>query len=347
MASIGRDERERPSSTLFEVAALHEMQKGQSGDFFAVLSERVRRSTRDGKPYFLLRFRDQKRSASVPVWSDSPLFDVCEREWQVGQHFKIRALYDEHEQYGPQLEVQKIRLACDEDRADGYDPAKFVRSTRFDVEALFAELVSGAESIADEPLRRLVLRVLSDHEDAIREFPAASRNHHAYRGGYLEHTVSVLRTGLYFAEKYAEYYPDLDPPLNRDLVVAGCIVHDIGKVIELQCHPEGASYTVAGELIGHILIGRDIVRDAGRHVDGLNPELLLYLEHIITSHQGLAEWGSPKPPMLPEALLVHYADDVDAKMNIFVSILDSAEGDGPFTDQSNVLRRKLLKDRNK
>ena len=329
-----------------ESLALHELEKGQLGDFFAALCERNRRKTAAGKPFYLLRFRDQKRSVSAPVWGESSVFDECEKNWSVGQHFKIRARYDEHDQYGPQIEIHKIRLATDEDQAAGYDPALFVRSSRFDIETMWTELVETARSIVNEPLSQLVVKLLGQHEAVLREHPAASRNHHAYRGGFLEHTLSVVRTGIHLADKYAEYYSDLDPPLNRDLIVAGCILHDLGKVGELTPNPEGAEYTVAGNLIGHILMGRDMVRDAARDIDDLNPELLLYLEHIILAHQGQPDWGSPKEPMFPEALLVHYADDIDAKMNIFIGILDSAEGAGPFTERNNILRRKLLKDRN-
>ena len=333
-------------STSMETKPLRELHPGEQADFFALLAERERRATRDGKPFYMLRFRDRQRSASVPVWADSPLFGPCEEQWQAGQHFKLRAKYDEHAQYGPQVEILKIRPVIEEDRSDGYDPDQFQRRTRFDVDAMFAELCQGADSIEDAPLRRLVNRLLTDNADAVRSHPAASHNHHAYQGGFLEHTVSVLRTGLYLADKYREYYPDLDPPLNRDLIIAGCILHDIGKIHELAPESDGASYTVAGELIGHILIGRDMAREAAREIDGLNPELLLYLEHIITAHQGLPEWGSPRSPMMPEALLVHHADDIDAKMNIFVGILESSESEGAFSDSKNILRRKLLRQRN-
>lgn len=328
-----------------ERVPLHELQPGQLADFFVVLSERAKKATREGKPFYSLKFRDRHRTVSVPVWENSPLFEMCDQEWNAGQHFKVRAVYQEHDRYGPQLDIQNIRLANSEDWMDGYDPEAFVVSTRFDVESLFSELMGFAQGLADKPLRQLVVNLLSEHEEAIKQHPAASRNHHNYRGGYLEHTVSVVRTGEYLANKYRDYYPELKPPLNKDLIIAGCILHDIGKLHELAWVNEDPVYTVAGNLIGHILIGRNMVRDAAKLVPDLNPELLLYLEHIITSHQGLPEWGSPKSPMFPEALLVHFADDIDAKMNMFVSIIESSAGDGPFTDQANIFRRKLLKGR--
>jgi 3'-5' exoribonuclease len=134
----------------------------------------------------------------------------------------------------------------------------------------------------------------------------------------------------------------VEPRLNKGLVVAGGIFHDIGKLREIEEHPHGAEYTASGNLIGHILQGRDIVREAaaGRSLD---PELLLRLEHIIVSHQRLPEWGSPKPPMTPEALLVHYADDMDAKYHMMWAILRADSGDGPVTSKKNALYQKVFK----
>ena len=328
-----------------ERAALHDLRPGQLADFFAVLCERTRKSTRDGKPYYALRFRDRERTVSAPVWDNSPLFEACENQFQTGQHFKIRAIYQEHERYGPQIEIQNIRPATSEDWMDGYNPDDLVVSTRFDVEELFAELWAAAQSITDAPLRQLVVTLLEENKEQFMEYPAASKNHHAFRGGLLEHTVSVTRTGIYLADKYLQYYSDLQPPINKDLVIAGCILHDIGKLRELECGVEEIRYTVPGQLIGHILIGRDMVRSAAAEIKELAPELALYLEHIVLAHQGQPEWGSPKEPMLPEALLVHHADDIDAKMSIITGALRAAGSEGAFTDRNNVLRRKFLKER--
>lgn len=324
-----------------ERSELHRLRPGQAADFFALLSEKSKRSTREGKPFYSLKFRDSARSATAPIWDNSPFFAACE-QWQAGQIFKIRATYQEHRQYGAQIEIQNIRPATDDDRADGFDPASFVSRTRFDVAELFAEMIEIAESITDAGLRDLVLHLYKSHEEVICEQPAACRNHHAYRGGFLEHTRSVTKTGIYLADKYRDYYPDLNPPLNRDLIVAGCMLHDIGKMHELALGVDSADYTVPGMLIGHIVIGRDMVRQAAQEIGNVNPDLLLYLEHIILAHQGTPEWGSPKVPMIPEAFLVHHADDIDAKMNMFVDSLANHEGDDPFTVRNPALARRIL-----
>jgi 3'-5' exoribonuclease len=154
--------------------------------------------------------------------------------------------------------------------------------------------------------------------------------------------LSVTRSCVQLAAKYDDYYPDLKPRLNRGLAVAGAILHDIGKLREIEETSTGAEYTASGNLIGHILQGRDIVREAavGREID---PDLLLRLEHIIVSHQRLPEWGSPKPPMTPEALIVHYADDLDAKYHMIVQILRDDTSAGPVTSKKNALGQKVYR----
>ena len=321
---------------------LSEMQSGQEADLFALMTLKEPLTTRDGKPYFKVGFRDHAREVSFPIWSDSPWGADCRDQWQVGTFYKMRAVYRDTN-FGPQLEIRKIRPVVEADAADGFTPAMCLPQTRFDREAMFAELVSIArERIDDAPLRNLTIDVLEANREALLTLPAATHNHHAFVGGFLEHVLSVTRTCVYLADKYDEYYPDLEPRLNKGLVVAGGILHDIGKLREIEERPQGAEYTAAGNLIGHILQGRDIVREAaaGRKLD---PELLLRLEHIIVAHQRLPEWGSPKPPMTPEALLVHYADDIDAKYHMMYAILRSDGSEGPVTSRKNALFQKVFK----
>jgi 3'-5' exoribonuclease len=126
--------------------------------------------------------------------------------------------------------------------------------------------------------------------------------------------------------------------------VAGAILHDIGKLVELRAEPHGAEYTPHGRLIGHILLGRDMVREQAASIHGLDKEVLLRLEHIIVSHQNLPEWGSPVAPSTPEALLVYFADDVDAKFNMMARILEEEPpDDSEFSAPGNALRRRVFR----
>lgn len=327
------------------VVRLNEMQQGDSGDFFAVLAERSRGQTRDGKPYFTCRFRDAKRTASFMVWLDGGLFDACQNEWKAGQCFKIRATYGEHERYGPQLDITHIRAVTDDDRDDGFDPLEFVERSRFDPEVMFSELHSVIETeIADEPLRRLVLALLDRHVEALKRLPATQRHYHPFAGGWLEHTLSVTRTCLMLADRFRAHYAELQPPLNRDLLIAGAALHEIGRVLELD-DAIPAQQTIQGRLVGHLFLGRDLVRDAARELGDVNPELVQMLEHLIVTHLSLPEWGSPKLPLIPECLILHHADDMDAKLEMYVRCLNRDTSDGPFTERDPVLNRQLFKGR--
>jgi 3'-5' exoribonuclease len=325
------------------VRRLFELDPGDSSDFFVLLVAKDKGTTRDQKPYYRLSFRDPNRTATAMIWHDAGWFDDCDQTWKPGQFFKVRGRYIENK-YGSQIELEQIRPVKDEDAAHGFDPSEFFETSRRDPVQMFAELMEIAEEIEEQPLRELVTSILKPHEEQLLKWPAASKNHHAFSGGFLEHVLSVTRTAVWLTDKYRQEYPALDPPLSKDLMIAGAILHDIGKLRELSHTPPITNYTPSGKLIGHILLGRDMVRDAARDVENLNPETLLRLEHIIVSHQNLPEWGSPIAPHTPEALLIHYADDIDAKFQMMAAALSEQPGDDEsFTSRNNPLRRTIFR----
>jgi len=328
------------------IALLAEMSDGQEADLFVLMTGKEELTTKTGKAYFKVAFRDPTREVNFPVWGDSPWAVECRDHWLPGTFYKLRAVYRETT-YGPQLEIRKIREATDADAADGFDPTAFSPQSRFDRPKMFDALVHIArEKIACSALRELVERLLTGNREQLLTWPAARHNHHAFVGGLLEHTLSVTRSCVYLAEKYAEYYPEMRPPLDVGLVVAGAILHDLGKLRELSHLPEGARYSAEGAMIGHLLMGRDMVREAavGANIDA---ETLLRLEHLVIAHQRLPEWGSPKPPMTAEALIVHYADDLDAKFNMMVGILRDDRNPGPVTSKRNILGYHLFRGESK
>lgn len=309
---------------------------------FILLTAKEELTAKNGKPYFKVTFRGGSREVSFPIWNDSPWAAECRAQWTPGVFYKVRAAYRETN-FGPQLEIRKIREVIPSDSNEGFDPNACQPQSRFDPEVMFAELMSiSRERIDKGALRRLVESILTKYRAEILTFPAARHNHHAFVGGLLEHTLSVTRTAIFLADKYAEYYADMQPPLNKGLVVAGAILHDIGKLREYDCRPEGAIYSPDGALIGHMLLGRDMVREASAEAP-LDADTLLRLEHIIVSHQRLPEWGSPKPPMTPESLLVHYADDIDAKFNMMAAILKTDANPGPITSKKNILAQHVYR----
>jgi 3'-5' exoribonuclease len=326
---------------------LSEMTPGQQGDFFALLAEKSRGVTLQGKPYYTCRFRDVRRSVTFQAWGDGHWFAAAEKEWQAGHFYKLRAVYEEHERYGAQLsEILAIRPATDTDRAEGLDPAQLVESSRRDPAEMFAELRGLVEKhLADEPLRRLVLGLLDRHAEPLKRLPATRDRYYPFVGGLLEHTLSTAHSALGLADRYAPYYTELKPPLNRDLVTAGAVLHEVGRVLELGPEALAPEPTVPGRLAGHLVLGRDLVRDAAREQGDVNAELVQMLEHILLTYLALPEWGSPRLPLVPECLIVHHACDLDAKLEMYARCLSRDTSAGPFTDRDPSLGRQLYKGR--
>jgi 3'-5' exoribonuclease len=326
--------------TLF-LTKLCELKDGEEGDFFAQLVGKDELLTKNGKPYFRVTFRDAKREVAFPIWADSSFAGDCKDQWKRGGFYKIRALY-RMTQFGPQLDLRRIRETNHEDEASGFDPADCLPRADLDGEALFARLRGLVEAEIESPdLKALCLHLLDEWRTPMLVAPAAASNHHAYCCGYLEHVDSVVRNARMIADKYLQDAQP-DEPFRRELVLAGALLHDIGKLLELRLDETDRGYTPAGELIGHVLLGRDMLRDAMR-VCPLDEETALRLEHVIVSHQRLAEWGSPKPPMTLEALIVHFADDLDAKYHMMHAALRDDEQPGPMTGNRNSLRQRLFR----
>jgi 3'-5' exoribonuclease len=331
----------RPKPAL---ARLSDLTPGQVADFYALLSERTRGTTREHKAYYACRFRDARRTVSAMIWADSKHFAECDQDWQAGQFFKLRAGYTEHEKYGPQIEIDLIRPTKEGD--EGFDPADFVERSRHDPAAMFAELKElVTQQVADEPLRRLVLALLDGHAERWQRLPATRERYYPFLGGLLEHTLAVTRSCLQLVERYRAYYTELKPPLNKDLVVAAAVLHDLGRVLEFDNEPLAPNLSVPGRLTGHLILGRDLVRDKARELGDVNPDLLQLLEHVLLSYMALPEWGSPRLPLVPESLIVHHAWDLDAKLEMYARCLSRDQAAGPFTERDPGLSRQLFKGR--
>lgn len=337
-------------STKPTIVRMSELKPGERGTFFALLGERSRSVTGKGNPYFTCRFRDTRRIASFVAWGDGPYFPDCEANWRPGQFFKIDAVFSQHDKYGPQIDIKKIRLVDpNRDVADGFRESDFVEGSRLPPAQLFVELRDLVESqIGDEPLRRLTLGLLDRHADLLKRLPASDKRFYPYEGGWLEHTLHVAENCLWIADRYRERFVELKPPINRDLLIAGAVLHDVGRAVELKPGAtimEPAEPTVPGRLLSHLFLGRDLVREAAREQGDVNPELLLLLEHLIIAHLNHPEWGSPRQPLIPEALILHHMDDMDAKLEMFVRCLSRDASPGPFTERDPWLQRHLLKQR--
>ncbi len=315
------------------VVRLSDLTDGQEAECFAALVKKVRGTTYKNESFLKCYFRDKFVTLEAPIWADSRFLKQAET-WAEGSAYRIHVKGSLKPRYGLQLEIINIRPAVDADAEDGYSFFDLVETSAQDPEELFRKLHVYVEKCIDDPhLKRLVGTILADHADLFKKMPAAQSFHHAYTAGLLEHVWSMTRVASFLADHYARYYEQLNPPLDKGVIIAATILHDIGKLRELDYHPVEAKYTTVGQLIGHVLMGRDLVRDAARKIEGFPEETLLLLEHAILAHHGKKEFGAPIMPQTLEALLVSYVDDLDAKMNIAARNRILSKTDGEFTDK--------------
>jgi 3'-5' exoribonuclease len=201
---------------------------------------------------------------------------------------------------------------------------------------MFAELRGYAESISNPWLKQLVLGIIANPETArgYKRAPAAKVMHHAYLGGLLEHVISLC--GM--ARRVATHYPELDV----DLLLTAAILHDVGKLEEL-CYERAIAYTTPGQLLGHIVMELETVARAIDKIEGFPAPLKTVVQHLLISHHGQYEFGSPKLPMIREAMVFHYLDDLDSKLAAVRVALATPSGDDEWSVYSNALGRKFLK----
>lgn len=323
------------------IIPLHELENNQEADLFALLSEKEAMKTKEGKPYIRVMFRDAKREVRFPVWSDSPVYQEF-KDLTPGTFCKLRAQY-RIGNFGPQLDVRRIRPVTDEDIKDGFDSLMLRPKSPLPLDGMFEELQAIAtKQIGKGKLLNLLTRIFKEHRTSIQTCTAARRHHHCYVGGLLEHTLSVAKIALALVEHYHAMYPDRKHEISKPLVVAGAILHDIGKIREFEPEVGSLRHSLEGNLLGHPLLGRDIVREAAFAVE-LDEELRLRLEHIVVSHGHYPDWGNAKPPMSLEAMLVHHADSCDALTGCFWNVFSQDQGDQPLTSNKNVVGYALLK----
>lgn len=287
------------------VIRLSDLVDNQEAICFAALVKKTRGTTKASKPFLKCVFRDKRVTREAALWHDHPLFQEADL-WPDGEPYRLHVRGTFHIRYGMQLEILGIRPASGDDAADGFDFFDLVPNSIIPADELKKKLRFLIDKHIDHPaLKALVDTILDENNALFSRMPAAQNFHHSYTSGLLEHVWSMTRVAVMLAEHYSKYYDRLDPPLNRGLIVASTILHDIGKLRELAYHPVEARYTKEGSLIGHVLMGRDMVREAASRIDGFPAELLLNLEHAILAHHGKKEFGSPVLPQTVECFSSH------------------------------------------
>ncbi|HVC91126.1 MAG TPA: HD domain-containing protein [Acidobacteriaceae bacterium] len=266
---------------------------------FLVAQKQLRDRSDGAAKYLSLTLCDRTGRLDGRVWDNAETWSA---KFEQNDFVDVRACVDE---FNGKLQLRVTEII----RLDPVqiDLGDFQRKTTRDIERLWVELRSSVNSFSDPDLKRLVFAFLDDPEIArrYRAAPAAKFMHHAWIGGLLEHVVDLIQ----FCDLAASHFP----LIHRDLLLTGAVLHDIGKIYELSWE-RGFEYTLEGQLIGHISIATRLLDEKVKSLPGFPKPIHMLVEHMILSHHGSFEFGSPKLPMIPEAVLLHYLDDAEAKM---------------------------------
>jgi 3'-5' exoribonuclease len=305
-----------------------DIRAGDIVDDIFVLSEKILSQKRDGNNFLNITLSDKTGMIKGVVWDD---VDGITAGTTSGDFVHINGHVGEY-RGALQVVIKKMGSVP----ADRIDPADFLPQTPRDIEGMFDRLSKITDSIKTEYLKRLVEAFWKD-EAFVRKFktaPAAKKMHHAYIGGLLEHTLSMVS----LADKIAGHYSGVD----RDLLIAGAIFHDIGKIDEFEYRFK-IDYSDRGRLLNHIVIGLKMVDEKLSEIEQFPEDQALLLKHMIVSHHGSREFGSPEPPKIIEAVLLNYIDEIDSKVNGIRDFMASEDADEAWTSYHRILERHFYK----
>lgn len=285
-------------------------------------------TTKTGSKYIRLEIADKTGSLTGNIWNNN--LENCPAEaLKEGVAVKVWGKIETYNE-SLQLGVDALGLAGDND----YDADDLVESSRLDPEEMWAKLLGYIETVQTEEIRELLNKIFDDTEisSLYKTHPAAKSVHHGFRYGLLEHVLEMID----IAEALLPYYPEA----NRDMVIAGCILHDIGKLKELEVEGLSHNYSDIGSLVGHIVIGAQYIHEVGKEI--LSDEILMQLQHIILSHHGKLEYGSPVLPKTIEAIIVSEVDVTSSRTRQYQTIINNHDSDeSSFTQRDYILGTSL------
>ncbi|WP_261130191.1 3'-5' exoribonuclease YhaM [Bacillus sp. Marseille-Q3570] len=294
---------------------IQQYQVGDIFDDYLLIKSAAKGTTSTGKPFLTLILQDHTGDIEGKLWDSSP-----GDEQQFVPESIVKVMGDITSYRGKaQLKVKQIRLTSTQDGVSVHD---FVETAPLPQDEMTEVITQAIFEMKNPNIQRITRHLVKKHQKAFLEFPAATKNHHEFVSGLAFHVVSMLK----LAKSIAHLYPSLD----TDLLYAGVILHDLGKTKELS-GPVAPSYTLEGNLLGHITMMVEEIGEAARELE-IDGEEVLILQHMVLSHHSKAEWGSPKPPLVREAEILHYIDNIDAKMNMMDRAL-SKVNPGEFTER--------------
>ncbi|GHU54678.1 HD family phosphohydrolase [Clostridia bacterium] len=281
-----------------------------------------------GKTYLSLKIADKTNTIDGKVWE----LDNDIQNFEEGDYIKIDAIVIEYRD-NLQLKIMKIRKSVEGE----YEPSDYIPCTDKNILEMYAELCDIIDTILNPHLHQLLTELIVNNPEIsapLKDHSAAKTMHHSYSGGLLEHTLSVVQICDFLGGKY-KY-------VNRDLLLASAILHDIGKVYELLPFPVN-DYSDIGKLLGHSYICCEMINKIVPNIEGFPEELRMLLTHCVLSHHGEYEYGAPKRPKIIEAFILHCADDADAKIKAFESALSVPNTQGDWIGYDKCLNRYLRK----
>jgi len=314
-----------------KLTAIRDFQENTTIQGFFLCLEKRLKTTKTGDYYLDLRLQDATGRIQSKIWDQ---VDHFHSQFDSGDPIAAKGVV---EKYGGVLQLNCTHVArATKERYGqyGFREELLIPTIQEDRRLLWKALMGLITGIKDKHLKGLLRHIFRTYKDTVMRLPASVSHHHPERGGFLQHLVS---TGQ-IASMLAGHYPRID----GDLLLAGVLIHDIGMVRGISTGLEGG-YTDEGHLIGHVVLGRDILRETIKTVDKFPPELAIRLEHIIIGHQGSGIEGSPRPPKFPEALLAHLIDRMDGRLDIMFREIDNDPGEDPYTDSRNLFRTPLWK----
>lgn len=289
---------------------INELREGEKISGIYLCKHKQAAVTKNGKPYENVILQDKTGTIDGKIWEPNSLgideFDPLDYIDVVGDVTSFQGSL--------QVSIKRARKAGEGE----YDPGNYLPVSNKNVDTMYQELLSCAAQVKNPYLHRLLMSFFEEDEEFIRAFKgnsAAKTVHHGFIGGLLEHTLSVTRLCQYYCKTY--------PILNQDLLLTSAMLHDIGKTKELSPFPKN-DYTDDGQLLGHIMIGAEMVHDKAREIPGFPEKLESEVKHCILAHHGELEYGSPKKPALAEAVALNLADNTDAKMETLTEIFNGA-----------------------
>lgn len=310
--------------------SLRQIEPDTEGWGYFLCSYKERRPVRSGD-ILVLTLQDATGQITAKVLDNADRFAG---EFEEGEFVRVEARTTVF-QGQLQLLVSHIRrVNPPQDRLQGFREEDCVLSSPRSIDEMWAELTSRIDAVREPHVRVLLRRIAADHEPALREWPAARTIHHAYRGGLLEHVLKMMEVAVPLARAYGA---------NEDVVVAGILLHDIGKLEELAYEPGGARYTRDGNLVGHIGLGLVMAREAITGITGFPDDLRAQIEHIIVSHHGTREKGAPVEPRTVEAFIVAMVDELDTRIHQVRRAIAEDSGDDEFTAWHKRLGRVFYK----